>query len=217
MKMARFSASAGLVDGNIYVLGEVFDPKTQTWVNFVTPKMSHNIHQSVVIEEKKVYYAVDEEAQSFYFLLSEGIFQTSGKKDSSTPKNRNNWCTIGKLLYCRGTRGRILWCEPDELIWKEVKGLEELQLSLCGSRMLCSLDPKWQNRELTKVKYDICRLCSNSAGNVVIFWTAHLGDPESLELWSAEVSLERREGGEIRGKIEWSSAIYKLDPLSHSA
>ena len=85
MKMARAGASASLVDGKIYVVGgcvgdadssnwaEVFDPKTQTWGNWFIPKLSCNIHQSVVIEEKKVY-GVDEEHRSFYFMPSESMF-----------------------------------------------------------------------------------------------------------------------------------------------
>jgi len=34
--------------------------------------------------------------------------------------------------------------------------------------------------------------------------------------WCAEISVERGDGGEIWGKIVWSGAVYKLDPLSHS-
>ncbi|RID55820.1 hypothetical protein BRARA_G03061 [Brassica rapa] len=199
MNMPRASASASLVDGKIYVFGgcegddsnssnwaEVFDPKTQTWSTFATEKMFHSIDQSVVIQGKKVY-TVDEEDQSFYFL----------------PRYRSDWCAIGELLFCRGTRGRILWCEPDELDWKEVKGLEELQESFCGSRH-------------TDIKYDISKLCCNSAGNIVIFWNTQLEYPEGLELRSAEISLERHEGGAIWGKIEWSGVILRDDPLSYS-
>ncbi|VVA94731.1 unnamed protein product [Arabis nemorensis] len=55
------------------------------------------------------------------------------------------------------------------------------------------------------------RLCANnSAGNIVIFWNAHREDPEALEL-----SMEKRQGGEIWAKIEWSRPLYKLDLHSH--
>ncbi|CAH2065347.1 unnamed protein product [Thlaspi arvense] len=210
MNMARASASASLVDGKIYVVGgcadssnwaEVFDPKTQTWLNYTTPEMPQSIiHQSEVIEEKKVY-AVDEEGQSFYLSPSECKSWTRGRRETK-PGNRNDWCAIGKLLYCRGTRGRILWCEPDELDWKEVKGLENLQDSLlCG----------WRRK--TKVKYDISKLCCNSAGNIVIFWTS-----QSLVLRAAEFSLERREGGEVWASLSGQVLFTKLIPSqSHSA
>lgn len=109
-----------------------------------------------------------------------------------------------------------MWCEPDELDWKEVKGLEKLQQSLSGSRILCSINPTQVPFIPCKVKYCISRLSSNSAGNIVIFWTAQLENSESLEVWSAEISLERREGGEVWGNIEVSNAVFKLDPLSLS-
>ncbi|XP_010451022.1 PREDICTED: F-box/kelch-repeat protein SKIP6 [Camelina sativa] len=229
MKMARVSPSVSLVDGKVYVFGgcrgeeaddssnwaEVFDPKTQTWSSYITtPKLAHNLNQIVVIEEEKKVYAVDDDDQSFKLLPSEGKFWRSGKRDSKLG-NRHDWCVIGKLLYCRGTRGRILWCHPDELDWKDVKGLEELQLYLSGSRYIL-VDTFGERPRKTKVRYEISKLCSNSAGNIVIFWNAHLADSETMELWSAEISLERREDDEIWGKIEWSNAIFNLDPLSNS-
>ncbi|CAA7015081.1 unnamed protein product [Microthlaspi erraticum] len=86
----------------------------------------------------------------------------------------------------------------------EVKGLQELQPSL--------------------VKYDITKLCFNSAGNIVIFWNAQPQGPESFELWSAEISVEDAEVSveghtvyQMWGKIEWSAAVLKPDPpLLHS-
>ena len=172
----------------------------------------------MVIEEKKVY-GVDEEHRSFYFMPSESMFLTMIKIDSK-PGHRNDWCALGKLLYCRDTRGRILWCEPDELDWKEVKGLEELQQSLFSSSSSSSSSSRQVRHTLnpctTNVKSDIIRLSSNSDGNIVIFWNAHHEDPESLELWCAEISVERREGSDVWGKIEWSDVIFKLDPRSHS-
>ncbi|WZZ06705.1 hypothetical protein YC2023_092626 [Brassica napus] len=203
MNMPRASASASLVDGKIYVFGgcggddsnssnwaEVFDPKTQTWRTFVTPNMSHSIDQSAVIQGKKVY-AVDEEDQSFYFLPSECPSWTRGKRDTM-PGYRSD-------------------CE--------VKGLEELQESFCGSRHVMDYGKKvYEPCKPTKtdIKYDISKLCCNSAGNIVIFWNTQLEYPEGLELRSAEISLERHEGGEIWGKIEWSGVILRDDPLSYS-
>ncbi|KAH0919404.1 hypothetical protein HID58_027064 [Brassica napus] len=126
----------------------------------------------------------------------------------------NDWCAIGDLLFCRGTRGRILWCEPDELDWKEVKGLEELQESFfCGLRHVMDYGKKvYEPCKPTerKVKYDISKLSCNSSGNIVIFWNTQLEYPEGLELKSAEISLERHQESEIWGKIEWSASTYNF-------
>ncbi|XP_010451312.1 PREDICTED: F-box/kelch-repeat protein SKIP6-like [Camelina sativa] len=221
MNTPRASALAHVVKGGkIYVFGgskhylhyheragaEVFDPKTQTWTplffshlswDFETQKTwahlycSHqsldietphknNIPQSavIVLEEKNTS---PQDRRNFYFILND---ETG---------NKNDWCIIEKQLYCRGTRGKILWCELNEWDWKEVKGLEELQHSHSSSRH----------------SFRINKLCQTSAGNIVIFWMA-----ESLDLCSAEISFERREGGEIWGKIEWSNVVFKVDPFS---
>ncbi|KAG7546788.1 Tapetum specific TAP35/TAP44, partial [Arabidopsis suecica] len=203
MNMPRASASACFVDGKIYVFGgsehyahdhiwaEVFDRETQTWAPFLFLthnwdfEMSQNqiIHQSVAIEVKKIF-ALNEKDRRFYVLSSDEIVNTE------------DWCIIDKLLYCRGTRGKILWCELDELDWKEVKGLEDLQHSLSSSRH----------------SFNINKLCSNSAGNIVIFWIA-----KSLDLWCAEISVERCNEGEIWGKIEWSGVVFEVDPFLHSS
>uniref|UniRef100_A0A1J3CXV6 F-box/kelch-repeat protein SKIP6 n=1 Tax=Noccaea caerulescens TaxID=107243 RepID=A0A1J3CXV6_NOCCA len=215
MKMPRASASANFIDGKIYVFGgcgddvadssnwaEVFDLETESWdFMFVfTPKMPFNIKQSVVErKETNVYYGVDEDGETFSFTPSERpLFVSSGKTDSK-PGFRDDWCIIGNVIYCRGDRGKILWCLEDTLDWEEVKGLEELQQSL------------------VKVEYDITKLCRNYR-NLAIFWNAQpQGPDQSLELWSAEISVEYRPGvGEIWGKVEWSGSVFKLDPLTNS-
>ncbi|XP_023635458.1 putative F-box/kelch-repeat protein At3g24610 [Capsella rubella] len=184
MNMPRASALASSVDGKIYVFGgsknydtsaEVFDPKTQTW----TP----HFHHVVMVIERKQDSPLYEEYGSFYFLASDEI------------GSKTDWCIIEKQVYYRSTRGKILWCELDELRdWKEVKGLEELRHSFSSSRH----------------SFHIVKLCNNSAGNIVIFWIS-----ESLDLWSAEIYVERREGGETWGKIKWSNVVFKVDPFSN--
>ncbi|EOA12339.1 hypothetical protein CARUB_v10007907mg [Capsella rubella] len=214
MRVARTSAAVKVVEGKIYVFGgcqevdspnraEVFDPKTQTWDTLPLPedpeirKNTSMIDNSVVIEGK--VYAVDEEDQSFFYLPREGIWRR-GNRDSKRG-NRMDWCAIGKLLYCFGTRGKIMWCEPDELDGKEVKGLDVVQWCVFALKANnCAMDETlaWK---LHMTENGLSRLSSNSRGNIVVFWKVHIPRTERLELWSAEISLERREGGDIWGTI----------------
>ncbi|KAG7552804.1 Kelch repeat type 1 [Arabidopsis thaliana x Arabidopsis arenosa] len=199
MKMARSGASASMANGKIHVFGgcwdvadssnwaEVFDIETKTWdfLFVFTPKMPLNIQWSVVTDKKEVY-VVDEDGDNLSLSPGKCVFVATGKTDSE-PQYRTDWCCFGSsFFFCGDTRGRILWCLPDELDWKQVKGLEELS------------------------GYDICKLCCNSAWRIFIFWKA----PLTLELWCAEISLlkhTRPEECELWGKIEWSAAV-----LSHS-
>ncbi|XP_056850851.1 F-box/kelch-repeat protein At5g49000 isoform X1 [Raphanus sativus] len=207
MMIPRTSASASMIDDKIYVFGgclgddsnwaEVYDIDTLTWDFLCVPSRPKNIKQSVVID-KKVVYAVDEDRQSFSFSPSK-LFVSCGGKTDSKPGDRDHWCLIGGFLFSTGPRGTILWCLPDDLDWKEVKGLEELQ-----------------QQQQRLVEYGITKLTTNNASYIVIFWNAQPQGAASLELWSAEISL-RKNGQEIRGKIEWSGCVYKLDyPLTDS-
>ncbi|KAG2242980.1 hypothetical protein Bca52824_095169 [Brassica carinata] len=49
---------------------------------------------------------------------------------------------------------------------------------------------------------------------MLLFWDVL--DLHKLEIWCAEISLERhKEKGEIRGNIVWSEVVMTLDPLPH--
>ncbi|XP_020873114.1 putative F-box/kelch-repeat protein At3g24610 [Arabidopsis lyrata subsp. lyrata] len=181
--------------------------------------------------EGKVY-AVDEEDQSFYYLPRQGIWRR-GNQDSK-PGNRKDWCAIGKLLYCCGTRGRILWCEPDKLDWREVSGLDDMQWLLFGLRGHYSSETVMLGWKLySATENGFSRLTTNSRGNIVVFWKVHIPKihkddfpcirkvhipgTKRLELWCAEISLKRSpEGGEIRGTIECANLVSELDPLSYT-
>ncbi|XP_009146319.1 F-box/kelch-repeat protein SKIP6-like [Brassica rapa] len=207
MKMPRASASANIIDQKMYVLGgcgddadssnwaEVFDLDTETWefLSVTSPrKMPLSIRQSMLMLQKNEVYAVDEDGQSFSFSPSDNSI-SNGVADSK-PGYRSDWCWIGGFLFCGSSRGKILWCSPYELNWKEVKGLDELS------------------------EYDISKLCrkSDKNKNIVVFWNSSSLGSEPLEIWSAEISLELRHPHELWGKIEWSGSVFTLDPLSHS-
>ncbi|CAN7109419.1 unnamed protein product [Brassica rapa subsp. narinosa] len=216
MKMARASASVSLVDGKIHVFGgvedcpnwadskEVFDPNTQTWESWLpyyveTKTYALDIQQSVVL---------DDNGQSFYIVPSDSI--SLGETDSKQPGHRKDWCVIGKELYCRGTRGRILWCDPRNLEWKRVKGWEELDyLFWCWVH-------RW-GKPARPVEFDIGKLCSNSAGTLSYSETSSLTILRGM--WSFGVlrfmwrdAREERFGGSVSGLMLSSNFIL----ISHT-
>uniref|UniRef100_A0A1J3EX93 Putative F-box/kelch-repeat protein n=1 Tax=Noccaea caerulescens TaxID=107243 RepID=A0A1J3EX93_NOCCA len=242
MGVARAYAAAGVVDGKIYVLGgcdvvkfgEVLDPKTQTWETLALARKNGNkiIHDSVVRDQK--VYAVDGTDETFYYSPREGKWG-SGNSGQVTG-NRRDWCMVDNLICCLSRNGTIFWCEPDELDWrgpeemmntKEVKGLGSLNPSLLHSRVVHFGEKLLHRWHHYKIKYGIrpplgvsqeledllpgARL-SNSGGNILLFWDVINGD--RLEIWCAEISLERRpQGGEIWGNIEWSNAVMTVNPF----
>ncbi|CAA7053585.1 unnamed protein product [Microthlaspi erraticum] len=180
MKMPRASAEAKLLDGKIHVSGgcaegdnssnstEVLDLDTQTWADYIVPNLPYIFHPRLGLISKLLanLLAVD-----------------------SNPGNRNNLCSIGKLLYCCGSGGRVLWSDREEIYWKEVKGLD-LGYLLQPSRQTLSIVNPCTLMRSKEPCYDICMLSSNSAGNILIFWK----DIECFELWSAEISIKKRQG-----------------------
>ncbi|KAJ4879432.1 hypothetical protein Rs2_36486 [Raphanus sativus] len=63
------------------------------------------------------------------------------------------------------------------------------------------------------------RLINSGGGNMVLFWD-HFVDMDRLEIWCAEISLERRQdegggGDEIWGKTEWSNVVMTFEPWRH--
>ncbi|CAH8379683.1 unnamed protein product [Eruca vesicaria subsp. sativa] len=209
MKKPRASASANLIDGKIYVCGgcreeeaiathwvDVFDLKSQTWGTCFSPKMTRSsFHQSAVIEEEKTVYAVNKEGEGYYMCPSKKWEGTWGVRRDPFSGTREDWCATRKVLFCRAPAGRILWCDPHDFHWIQVNGVDAYH------------EFRWKQVEGLEAycAIQICRLCTNSAGNIVIFWKV---SPRLL--WSAEISLQRV-AGEIWGKVEWSDAVFKLD------
>ncbi|CAL9228432.1 unnamed protein product [Arabidopsis halleri] len=233
MIVTRASAAAGVVEGKIYVLGgckfdeknwgEVFDPKTQTWDTLPpmpnTKKRDQYIHDSVVRDQK--VYAVDGTDRTLYY--SPSLRQWGRGNRGEVIGNRRDWCMIDNLIFFltrHGTPDELDWRETEGMVSKEVKGLGFLKKSLSCSRLVHFGEQIVNLWEKYKIKFgrpqkliDLlpgARL-SNSGGNIVLFWDVIEGD--HLEIWCAEISLERRQGGEVWGNIEWSNAVMTVDPF----
>ncbi|CAA7061643.1 unnamed protein product [Microthlaspi erraticum] len=241
MGAARSRAAAGVVGGKIYVFGgcpdpnsskwaEVFDPKTQTWDSLPpTPDTTirHQPYIGSVVVKGKIYAMYGVANNSLYYTPSESKWGRGNTPPQIS--NRRDWCFIDKLLYCIDISGNLCWCEPvqlessepEEMYWREVKGLGSLSESLSRSRLVhidSNVESTWESYKI-KIGVDEkmadllpgARL-SNFGGNLVLFWD---GD-DRLGMWCAEISLERRpQGPEIWGNIEWSNAVMTVDPDLH--
>lgn len=137
---------------------------------------------------------------------------------------------IGNLMYSINKHGRIFWCEPEELDWREpeggimdwwneVKGLEALTGNLSRSRLVHFgvQIVNWYHKFKHQFSEDKdlaallpgARLCT-SAGNMLLFWDEMV--PGNIQkIWCAEISLETRRQGEIWGNVEWSRAVMTVD------
>ncbi|KAL0739383.1 hypothetical protein Bca4012_015593 [Brassica carinata] len=218
MRAARASAITGIVNGKIYVVGgcghkyssewaEVFDPKMQTWETLSVPEdvfLTFGLTRHCMVMDDKIY-AVNQFSETTYYSPGEDKWE-QGSPDRAGGVKRG-WCVVGKLLYSCHVSGTILWSEPKEMeksnsgrgiTWKEVKGLESLQNQLSSSRMVhhvfgydsCTLGFSNEFEDLLPG----FKLCS-SGRNIVLYWDVLVEGLETLEIWCAEVSLERRTTG----------------------
>ncbi|KAL0731190.1 hypothetical protein Bca4012_027284 [Brassica carinata] len=192
--------------------GEVFDPKKQIWDALPMPPPHSSLpsmYESIVIKD-------EEEKEKLVAMNGARTFVSYIPSESKWKKG-----------------GRILWCEAHEwerpettdvMEWREVMGLESLRETLAASKLVNyggRLGDLWESNKpiMLAAGFEITELdeefpghkLSNSGNNMLIFWDVLA--PNKLEIWCAEVSLDRhKETCEIRGNIVWSEAIMTLDP-----
>ncbi|KFK35297.1 hypothetical protein AALP_AA5G266300 [Arabis alpina] len=209
MSMKRNSSSTtSLVDEKIYVAGgckdkyisypnwiEVFDLKTQTWGNVTNPrifKLRHGVirkmgHVAESFElEGKLYMFGDE---NVVYNPKEDRWNVLGvDKDLSWAVRGYSYCVIDDVLLYWDTQV-FNWYDCKVSSWKELNGLEEILPDFRGLAYFKMVDLGgkmallWDNREY--------------GGNDFI----------QIKIWCAEIALERRDGDEIWGKVEWIDLI----------
>ncbi|CAG7884999.1 unnamed protein product [Brassica rapa] len=235
MRAARASAITGVVNGKIYVVGgcghkyssewaEVFDPKMQTWEPLSVPEdvfFTFCVTRHCMVMDDKIY-AVSQFSETICYSPGNDKWE-QGSRDLAGGVKRG-WCVVGKLLYSCHVSGTVLWCEPKDLeksnpfTWKEVKGLESLQNQLSSSRMVHHVwgynSPTLGFSNEFEDQVPGFKLC-NSGRNIVLYWDVLVGGFETLEIWCAEISLERRTtgGDDIWGTVLSSNVVMTLDPL----
>jgi len=94
-------------------------------------------------------------------------------------------CVIDDVLYYYDNHMNCIRAyDPKERIWEVVNGVE-LKLRLDGPRSFTTS----YGRKLVVFLHKIEKMS------------------ETTEIWCAEIALERREGGEIWGKVEWYDLV----------
>ncbi|CAL9235435.1 unnamed protein product [Arabidopsis halleri] len=192
MPTAVAGSVSELVDGKIYVIGGsntrspelkssskrimVFDTVAKTWE--VRKRLDWEVGQrwlSSVEMAGKIY--MRSYRTSYVYEAKEGICETDQILHS---KEWSNSCVIDDVLYYYDDRKNCLRAyDQKERVWGVVKGVG---LGLCQ-------DGSWS--------------CTTSYGNkLAVFLHKVEALSETTEIWCAEIALERREGGEMLGKVE---------------
>ncbi|CAA7019573.1 unnamed protein product [Microthlaspi erraticum] len=198
---------AEIIDGKIYVIGDclcdddevsgsrfskrvmVLDTKTQMWEPEITKpdlKLGSLCHDVVVMEDK-IY--MKDSFNSFVYVPKENKWELD---EMLNTKRWEGACVVDDVLYYYDVYKDMLLraYDPNNRCWKVVKGLEALLPKAAG--------PSYSKT----VSY---------GGKLAIFFyklydgkTARL---KTKEIWWAEIALERRQGGEIWGKVQWSDVV----------
>ncbi|CAH8282220.1 unnamed protein product [Eruca vesicaria subsp. sativa] len=189
--------NADVIDGRVYVIGRlskdldkmkvvVFNTETQTW----EPEMTRSeveagdmYHGSVVMGDKM--YTKDFDS-SYVYEPKERKWETDEVMNS---KEWRYGCVVDDVLYyyeCEeGEVKELRAFDGKERCWRVVKGLEGLLRETRSSL--------WAHTE-------------SYGGKLALFFPKG-GEGRRSEIWCAGISVERRQGGEIWGKVEWCNHL----------
>ncbi|ESQ51520.1 hypothetical protein EUTSA_v10017832mg [Eutrema salsugineum] len=184
------STFADIIDGRIYVFGYcqrkkkvivVFNTETQMWEHGVIKpdiELGHSWLRCVVVMADKLYMRDND--NSFVYEPNKKKWETD---DVLNLKEWDNACVIDDVLYYPDIdKKKIRAYDPKQKCWRVVKGLEE---------SLPNTENSWW--WLETVSY---------GGRLALLFFPK-AEERTTETWCAEISLERRQGGEIWGKVEW--------------
>ncbi|CAH8344676.1 unnamed protein product [Eruca vesicaria subsp. sativa] len=238
MTVARRDAVAGVVNGKIYVLGgckryenygEVFDPETQTWTTL--PPVPGTVMSGSVIWEVSFrkfmvmgekFYAVPiciwYRASLLSYSPNEGIWERGMKDIDVSMLGTKSYCfsKAENVLYSCDDLGNVYWRETeDPSEWKQVKrGLGALH-SYFDKPMASII---WDTAPCDELFKGYSKVLRNVGTNILIFWFKYNPNKSNVDIWCAEISLERcHDISEISGKIEWLQPVAEVEghPASH--
>ncbi|ESQ56068.1 hypothetical protein EUTSA_v10027506mg, partial [Eutrema salsugineum] len=198
---------ASIIGGKIYIIGNclcddmvswsgrvlVFDTVTQMWEPVMTkPDSVSGLMFDDVVMEDKIYLTNIE--SSFVYRPKENKWKLDKKLDSKVWEGA---CVVDDVLYYYDVhhKGKLRAYDPKQRRWRIVKGLEDLNGYYGGK--LALFYPKERKEP-----------CRKRTGNIKWAWET------TVELWCAEIALERHQGGEIWGKVQWCDVVIDDEKFS---
>ncbi|KAL0731198.1 hypothetical protein Bca4012_027292 [Brassica carinata] len=189
---------AGYMDGRIYVIGSdglpsqskkvvaVFNTEAQTWEPELTTKSKAGMEIGdfwmfgyAVVMGGEMYMKDFE--KSFVYEPKESKWETDEVLSS---KQWMMGCVVDDVLYYHNSRkNELRWYDPKRRCWGVVKGLEALLA------------------ETLDFGYIQC-VCYR--GKLALLCPKGVIMQVKREIWCAEISLERRKGGQIWGEVDQS-------------
>ncbi|CAK8567813.1 unnamed protein product [Lathyrus sativus] len=203
MRVSREFAAAGVVDGKIYVIGgcvpdnwsrsanwaEVFDPVTNSWEGVPSPPEIREkwMHASAVVDGK-IYAMADRGGVSLDPCSASGVWESVGGELDLGWRGRA--CVVNGILYCYDYLGKIKGFDVKKGLWKELKGLDKaLPRFLCGATM------------------------ADVGGKLVVVWECQgnaNGKGKEMEIWCAEIDVNKNEDGELWGEVCWLNNVLSV-------
>ncbi|XP_010451128.1 PREDICTED: F-box/kelch-repeat protein At5g39560-like [Camelina sativa] len=207
MMVARENPNAVFVDGKLYVLGgcekdesmahwmEVLDINTQTW-SFFSSYGADELRNSdswftINALEGKIYAMADR--KDYAYDPKKGKWEVIETHLSNIWID--DWCVIDNVMYYCTNSGYCMWYDSKSRQWEEVKG-SDLEL-LRTFNLACGV---------------FLKLLNHSGKLLVV--SAHSFEEYNRKwkrrIWCAKIALEKRNGGEIWGKIEWANSVLTV-------
>ncbi|CAA7020579.1 unnamed protein product [Microthlaspi erraticum] len=201
MRVKRRSPTAGLVDGKIYVAGgckdvtssnwiQVFDPKSQTWGNVTNPgteTRSDSQVSSLGIGGK--FYLFGDEC--VVYNPKDARWDEIGVGMDMAYVVFFTYGVIGDMLF-HWNDGVFKWYDCKASLWKKLNGVEGL--------------PDFSHRGYCKIV--------DLGGKMALLWDDYgnsVGRLDRNVVWCAVVALERRDGDDMWGEVEWCDVVFTPD------
>ncbi|XP_010484798.1 PREDICTED: F-box/kelch-repeat protein At4g38940-like [Camelina sativa] len=200
---------AGTINGKIYVVGEcelskcvvskrvmVLNREKQMW----EPEMMMNpgvkigqLWSGCVVMEGKIY--MRDSVNSF-------VYEPKERKWEMEMLNSKKWeyaCVVDDMLYyydCRKNKLRVY--DTKHKCWGLVKGVERTSAEPEPSRLNLPKSSWWS-------------YTMSCGEKLVVFLPKEKDRTKATGIWCVEIALERRQGGEIWGKVERCDAVINGD------